>query len=85
MNATRLRECLDLIGWTQRNLSRLTNRQEGAVRMWARDALPVPVEVATWLEKVANFHELNPPPPHRERHGIELPPYPHKRDSDTSA
>ena len=32
------------------------------VRRWASGAQEVPLEVAAWLEKLAGFHEWNPPP-----------------------
>lgn len=62
MSPTRLRECLALLDWTQRGLARVLNRDEGTVRQWARGAVQIPEEVGAWLEKLARYHERNPPP-----------------------
>jgi DNA-binding transcriptional regulator YiaG len=62
MTPTRLRECLDLLWLSQRGLATVLNRQEGTVRQWARGAVQIPDDVAAWLEKLARFHERNPPP-----------------------
>ena len=62
MNPTRLRECLDAIGWSQRQLARVLGRQEGTVRQWARGAVQIPDDVAGWLERIAKAHFLYPPP-----------------------
>lgn len=66
MTPTRLRECLEAIGWTQRGLARILKRQEGTVRQWARGAPEIPDDVAAWLEKLARFHERNPAPRRKE-------------------
>lgn len=65
MTPTRLRECLETLGWSQRGLARQLNRDEGSVRMWARGVLPIPEDVAAALEKLAQFHECNPLPRRR--------------------
>jgi hypothetical protein len=62
MSPTRLRECLEALVWTQRGLARVLERQEGTVRQWARGAVKIPEDVATWLERLARFHEGNPAP-----------------------
>jgi hypothetical protein len=62
MTPTRLRECLDALVWTQRGLARVLERQEGTVRQWARGAVRIPEDVATWLETLARFHEAHPAP-----------------------
>lgn len=62
MTSTRLRECLQILGWTQRGLARLLERQEGTVRQWARGAVQVPDNVVLWLEIRAKHAEHNPPP-----------------------
>ena len=66
MTPTRLRECLTALDWTQRGLARLLGRQEGTVRQWARGTVQVPGEIGEWLERLAQFHEGNPP---QERKG----------------
>lgn len=58
----RLRECLNILGWTQRGLARMLNRQEGTVRQWARGVVTIPDDVGEWLERLARFHAKNPPP-----------------------
>lgn len=62
MSPTRIRECLATLGWSQRGLARVLDRPEGVVRGWARGAAPAPSDIAAWLEKLARFHEANPPP-----------------------
>lgn len=62
MTPTRLRECLASLGWTQRGLARLVQRQEGSVRQWARGVVGVPPEVAAWLDALATFHDAHPAP-----------------------
>ena len=58
----RLRDCLRLLGWSQRGLGRQVARQEGQVRQWCRGAASVPGEVAVWLEGRAQHAEQTPPP-----------------------
>jgi plasmid maintenance system antidote protein VapI len=62
MTPTRLRKCLETIGWTQRGVARVLERQEGTVRQWARGAVQIPEDVAAWLERLERFHTRNPPP-----------------------
>jgi transcriptional regulator with XRE-family HTH domain len=62
MSPTRLRECLEALNWTQRGLARVLERQEGTVRQWARGVVQIPADVAAWLDKLAHYHERNPPP-----------------------
>lgn len=68
MNASRLRECCDIIGWSLRQLARELNRHgwhiaDTTVRQgWARDLVPIPDDVAKWLERLADFHRENSPP-----------------------
>jgi plasmid maintenance system antidote protein VapI len=58
----RLRECLDLIGWTQRGLADHLGVHETRTRRWAAGHYPVPPEVALWLERLAKAHADNPAP-----------------------
>lgn len=62
MTPTRLRECLEALEWTQRGLARVLERQEGTVRQWARGAVQIPEDVASWLERLERSHKRNPPP-----------------------
>jgi hypothetical protein len=67
MTPTRLRECLDLLHWSQRGLARILDRDEGTVRQWARGAVVIPVDVAAWLQARAT-HASKTPPPVRKEH-----------------
>jgi ribosome-binding protein aMBF1 (putative translation factor) len=62
MTSDRLRHCLSLIGWSQRQLARVLDQHEGTVRQWARGTLEIPEDIATWLERLAAAHEANPVP-----------------------
>jgi DNA-binding transcriptional regulator YdaS (Cro superfamily) len=62
MTPTRLRQCLDVLGWTQRGLARLLDRQEGTIRQWARGAVQIPDDVARWIEVRSRHAERTPPP-----------------------
>lgn len=62
MTPTRLRECLETLDWTQRGFARLINWSEGTVRQWARGAMPIPQEIADWLEKLMEFLKEHPVP-----------------------
>ena len=62
MTPARLRACLAACDWTQRGLARLLDRPEGSIRQWLRGEGSIPYDVAGWLERVAAFHEANPPP-----------------------
>lgn len=73
MTPSRLRECLNAIGWTQRGLARLLERQEGTVRQWARGAVQIPADVGAWLERLSAAHREYPPPERKplKRHAVE--------------
>jgi ribosome-binding protein aMBF1 (putative translation factor) len=62
MTPTRLRECLDLIGWSQRALADTLGLHETRVRRWATGRYPVPDNVAAWLERLAKAHAAHPLP-----------------------
>ena len=62
MSPTRLRECLDALGWSQRGLADILGLHETRVRRMARGLLPVPPEVAEWLETLAAVHLAHPLP-----------------------
>jgi transcriptional regulator with XRE-family HTH domain len=63
MTPDELRDCLDILGWSQRQLSFETEVDEGTVRKWARGKNPIPESIANWIVKLSNFHIENPPPP----------------------
>lgn len=50
MTPERYRECLDLLGLTQRGLSRVLRCSDRITREWATGVSSVPREVAVWLE-----------------------------------
>ncbi len=58
MTPTWLRECLDVLRWSQRALdcdSRL-------VRRWAAGQASIAPDIDEWLERAAAFHTANPRP-----------------------
>ena len=61
MTPERFKECLDAIGWTGRELGRQLGIDERQVRRWAGSA-GLPDRIGEWIEKLAQFHEANPPP-----------------------
>lgn len=62
MNATRFRECLDSLAWSQRGLAAVLGIHHSRVRRWAAGEWEVPPEVATWLEVLAAVHVAYPMP-----------------------
>ncbi len=62
MTPDRLRECLDIIGWTAQQLARQLDSNERQVRRMVAGASRVPPPVADWLEVLVRLHEDNPPP-----------------------
>lgn len=62
MTPTRLRECLDALGWSQRCLAETLGLHETRVRRWARGSLDIPKNVVGWLERLAETHEAHPLP-----------------------
>lgn len=61
MTPQTLRRALAIIGWSQRGLADLLDVDERQVRRWATGAT-VPPAIAAWLTRLADFHEINPPP-----------------------
>ena len=66
MTPDRLRELLAVLGWSQRGLARLVNRDVSLVRRWCDGERSVPVEVGEWLERmaerIAKMLAADPPP-----------------------
>ena len=62
MTPDRFRDCLAVIGWSQRKLAERLDKDERQVRRWAAGEYAVPTEIAAWLERLAVTHEANPPP-----------------------
>lgn len=62
MTPTRLREVLDALHWSQRDLADLLSCNERLVRRWAAGQADVPAAVAAWVETRLTDHQHNPPP-----------------------
>ncbi|GBQ85584.1 hypothetical protein AA14337_3110 [Acetobacter malorum DSM 14337] len=62
MSPQRLAICLEIMGWTLRVLARMLRKSEGTIRQWKNGSLPVPEDVAVWLEGLVAYMEANPPP-----------------------
>lgn len=61
MTPERLKECLDLLGWSGRHLAEMTARDPKQVRRWLAGTR-IPEDVAAWVESRARDAERNPPP-----------------------
>ena len=62
MSPTRLREILDALHWSQRDLADLLSCNERLVRRWAAGQAEVPAKIAYWLGSRMLEHQTNPPP-----------------------
>lgn len=62
MTPSRLAECIVILGWTQREAGRQLSRQEAAIRQYLSGERKIPDADAAWIERLARFHERNPPP-----------------------
>ncbi len=62
MTPARLRECLELMRWSQRGLADALGCDDRLVRRWAAGDGTVPPDVAEWLERAGAFHTANPAP-----------------------
>jgi transcriptional regulator with XRE-family HTH domain len=61
MTPDELRECLGVIGWTQRELAEELGIDDRTVRLfWAMGRKPVPDNVAEWLRAIAAAHAARP-------------------------
>ena len=58
MTPEEFRAALYIIGWTQRQLaSDILGVHHCTVQRWAAGAYPVPGPIASWLRRLARFHE----------------------------
>ncbi|WP_288582331.1 hypothetical protein [uncultured Methylobacterium sp.] len=62
MSPGRLREVLALLRWSQRGLADALECDDRMVRRWAAGDGEIPVDLASWLETLAQVHEAAPPP-----------------------
>jgi hypothetical protein len=64
MTPTRLRECLEILRWSQRELAAALGCNDRLVRRWAVGApdYAVPESVGKWLEVLATTHIRHPAP-----------------------
>jgi transcriptional regulator with XRE-family HTH domain len=65
MTPSRLRECLEALRWSQRDLAAALGCSDRLVRRWAAGApgYAVPESVGEWLEVLATTHIRHPAPP----------------------
>lgn len=77
MTANEFQECLFLLNWGTRVFARVLDVNERTVRNWCLGSSRVPDTVASWLDRVAAFHALNPPPMKESQcRDIDLNAYP---------
>lgn len=62
MTPTRLREVLDTLHWSQRDLAGVLMCNERLVRRWAAGNANVPPAIVSWLESRFLQHQMDPPP-----------------------
>jgi hypothetical protein len=62
MTPTRFRECLAVLGLTQRGLAPLLGCNDREVRHWAAGSRLIPPKVADWLEEWVLVRTLHPDP-----------------------
>ena len=73
MSARRLLVCLTVLGWSDRELARRTDRHQTTVARWTGGTSPVDPEVAAWLETLVALHEAHPAPRRARRGGTGAP------------
>jgi transcriptional regulator with XRE-family HTH domain len=67
LTPARLRECLEILDWSQRSLALRLDVNERQVRRWASGSGRMPQPVADWLEFLARVHDRHPPPQRTKR------------------
>ena len=75
MTPTRLRECLDALRWSQRDLAATLSCNDRLVRRWAAGApsCAVPESVGKWLEVLSTTHIRHPAPSDLQADMVALP------------
>ena len=72
MNADRLNECLDVIGWGMNALARQAGVRPDTARNWMSGRDPVPAWAAAWIEDLVAYHLAHPMPgPHADADAID--------------
>lgn len=61
----RLRAALDRLHWSGRALAAILGEDERKVRRWAAGVYQPREDDLAWLERLAAFHDANPPPERR--------------------
>lgn len=69
MTPSRLTECRAILHWSTLRIAKITGWSEGAVRQWESGIVRTPDDVAAWLDKLARYHERNPPPARSAKDG----------------
>jgi plasmid maintenance system antidote protein VapI len=64
MTPDRLRECLAALRWSQRGAAEILGMDPRQMRRMCAGS-PIPPALADWLERAAQWHEQNPPPPRK--------------------
>ena len=62
MTPARLKDCLLVLGWSQRGMADMLCVHETRIRRWVHGVLPVPDEVAAWLETLTAVHVAHKAP-----------------------
>ena len=62
MSPYRMRLCLAILGWSERELARRTGRHQTEVRRWIMAISPIDPDVAEWLTALAQFFRDHPAP-----------------------
>jgi hypothetical protein len=63
MTPTRYRECLEILGLSQRGLAPLLRCSDRLTRSWATGRETIPTEVSDWLEAWVTNRLAHPDPP----------------------
>jgi len=62
MPNARFKECLKIIGWSARKLSKRLKCDTAIINRWALGTAQTPPVIAEWLERLAEDTLANPPP-----------------------
>ncbi|MCP1243866.1 helix-turn-helix domain-containing protein [Acetobacter lambici] len=62
MTPERLKECLELIGWSQHELAKRVEADKQLVSEWVLGTSDIPASIAAWLETLGQIHAKFPNP-----------------------